>query len=196
MRSQDLIWQPAINSTSRASAIAMIDLMAWNADGTAHAWRMHRVPVPPVPRQRVGEQTVPGGWQADPFVGHPRCRCSWWAPTDHVAPWKSVWVDNLVRSGRLPFLLTAGGHNAGIVCGLVHPKRRYRIATRRLVDPHLAPGDQVESATRHEGAWWPVWQQWLAKRSSGARSSRQRWCCPQGHMAWSEDAPGQYIRQC
>ncbi len=87
---------------------------------------------------------------------------------DHVAPWKSVYkVDNLVRSDDLTFLLTAGGHNAGIVAGPVHPKRHYRMRTRRLADPHLAPEDWMEAAPKCDGSWWPAWQQWLAAHSSG-----------------------------
>ena len=82
--------------------------------------------------------------------------------TDHVAPWESVYeIDNLLRSDDFTFLLTSGGPNAGISAGPVHPKRRHRVRTRRLADPHLAPEDGMEAATLHEGSWWPAWRQWL-----------------------------------
>lgn len=61
-------------------------------------------------------------------------------------------TDNLLRSDVFTFLLTTGGHNAGIVCGPVHPKRGYRIRTRRLADPHLAPEDWLDAADHHQGA--------------------------------------------
>jgi polyhydroxyalkanoate synthase len=115
--------------------------------------------------------------------------------TDHVAPWKSVYkVDNLVRSDDLSFLLTSGGHNAGIVAGPVHPKRHYRLRTRRLADPHLAPEDWMQTAPKHEGSWWPAWRQWLVDHSSGTTKPPPMGAAAKGYRV-IEDAPGQYVRQ-
>ena len=50
--------------------------------------------------------------------------------TDHVAPWQSVYkARGLTRSPDYTFLLTSGGHNAGIVSGPAHPRRRHRVRT-------------------------------------------------------------------
>ena len=115
--------------------------------------------------------------------------------TDQVAPWKSVYkVDNLVRSDDFTFLLTSGGHNAGIVSGPVHPRRRHRVLTRRLSDPHLAPEDWLHAATLHEGSWWPTWQEWLAARS-GAKRKPPAMGAPSKGYEVIDDAPGQYVRQ-
>jgi len=99
-----------------------------------------------------------------------------------------------VRSDDFTFLLTSGGHNAGIICGPVHPKRHYRIKTRRLADPHLAPEDWMEASTKHEGSWWPAWQRWLAQRS-GAKVKAPTAGAPRKGYRVIEDAPGQYVRQ-
>jgi len=40
-------------------------------------------------------------------------------------------VDRLVSSDEVTLLLTNGGHNAGIVSDPSHPKRHYRMLTRR-----------------------------------------------------------------
>jgi polyhydroxyalkanoate synthase subunit PhaC len=196
LRAQDLIWQPLVENYVKGERAPMIDLMAWNADGTRMPARMHteylyrlyldnelarnRFPVKGQ-RIRLSDIRVPMF-----VVG---------TETDHVAPWKSVYkVDNLVRSDDFSFLLTSGGHNAGIVCGPVHPKRHYRLKTRRLVDPHLAPEDWVEEATKHEGSWWPAWQGWLAKRS-GAKTKPPPIGAPSKGYKPLEDAPGSYVRQ-
>ena len=196
LRSQDLVWQPIVNNYLKGQRDRMIDLMAWNADGTRMPWKMHseylyrlyldnelatnRFPVGGA-LVRLSDIRVPMF-----VVG---------TEADHVAPWKSVYkVDNLVRSDDFTFLLTAGGHNAGIVCGPVHPKRHYRIKTRRLADPHLAPDDWMQAATRHEGAWWPAWQQWLAAHSGG-RVKPPASGAPRKGYAVLGDAPGQYVRQ-
>jgi polyhydroxyalkanoate synthase len=196
LRSQDLVWQPLVNNYIKGQRDRMIDLMAWNADGTRMPWRMHteylyrlyldnelatnRFPVAGT-LVRLSDIRVPMF-----LVG---------TEADHVAPWKSVYkTDNLVRSDDFTFLLTAGGHNAGIICGPVHPKRHYRMKTRRLADPHLAPDEWFEEAPRSEGAWWPAWQRWLAEHSSGRVKPPAMGAAKQGYKVLDE-APGQYVRQ-
>ena len=66
--------------------------------------------------------------------------------TDHVAPWRSVYkVGKLVRSTDFTFCLTSGGHNAGIISGPQHPKRRHRVRTTkagaRLPSAETVPRD-------------------------------------------------------
>jgi polyhydroxyalkanoate synthase len=174
----------------------MIDLMAWNADGTRMPWRMHTEYLYRLyldnelatNRFPVGGRLVRlSDIQLPMFVVG--------TETDHVAPWRSVYkVDNLVRSDDFTFLLTSGGHNAGIVAGPVHPKRHYRLRTRRLADPHLAPEDWVAVAGQHAGSWWPSWQQWLVAHSSGKTKAPAMGAAAKGYRVM-EDAPGQYVRQ-
>jgi polyhydroxyalkanoate synthase len=196
LRSQDLLWQPIINQYLKGQRDRMIDLMAWNADGTRMPWRMHS--------EYLYRLYLDNELATNRFpVGGKLIRLSdinvpmfvVGTEADHVAPWKSVYkVDNLVRSDDLTFLLTAGGHNAGIVAGPVHPKRHYRIRTRRLADPHLAPEDWMEAATKHDGSWWPAWHRWLATHSSGQGKPPAMGAPSKGYRV-IEDAPGQYVRQ-
>ena len=51
--------------------------------------------------------------------------------TDHVAPWRSVYKIHLLNEGDITFVLTSGGHNAGIVSEPGHPHRHYRIGAVR-----------------------------------------------------------------
>jgi polyhydroxyalkanoate synthase len=196
LRAQDLLWQPMINNYLKGQRDKMIDLMAWNGDGTRMPWRMHseylyRLYLDnelatnrfPVSGQlvRLSDINVPMF-----VVG---------TEADHVAPWKSVYkVDNLVRSDDLTFLLTSSGHNAGIIAGPVHPKRHFRVRTRRLADPHLAPDDWLKAATKHEGSWWPAWQGWLAAHSSGTGKPPPIGAPRKGYRVLG-DAPGEYVLQ-
>ncbi len=196
LRAQDLLWQPIVDNYLKGERAPMIDLMAWNADGTRMPCRMHseylyrlyldnELATNRMPMEgkvvRLSDIRVPMF-----VVG---------TEADHVAPWKSVYkVDNLVRSDDFTFLLTAGGHNAGIVCGPVHPKRHYRIRTRRLVDPHLAPEEWFAEAEHRPGAWWPAWQEWLATRS-GPMTKPPSMGAPAKGFKPLEDAPGRYVRQ-
>ncbi|NRF67082.1 polyhydroxyalkanoic acid synthase [Aquincola sp. S2] len=196
LRAHDLLWQPIVDNYLKGQRTPMIDLMAWNADGTRMPWRMHSEYLYRLYMDnelatnrfavggriaRLSDITVPMF-----LVG---------TEADHVAPWKSVYkLDNLVRSDDFTFLLTAGGHNAGIVSGPVHPKRHYRIKTRRLADPHLAPQEWEEEAPLHAGSWWPAWQGWLAQHSSAKGKPPAMGAATKGYKV-IEDAPGQNVLQ-
>jgi polyhydroxyalkanoate synthase len=97
-----------------------------------------------------------------------------------------------VRSDDYTFLLTSGGHNAGIVSGPVHPKRKHRVRTRKLHDRHLAAEEWFATTAPKAGSWWPTWQQWLAQHS-GPRGA------PPAAGAASYpvigEAPGEYVLQ-
>jgi polyhydroxyalkanoate synthase len=196
LRAQDLFWQPMVDKYLKGERAPMIDLMAWNADGTRMPWKMHS--------EYLYRLFLDNELATNRFpIGGRLVRLSdirvpmfvVGTEADHVAPWKSVYkVDNLVRSDDFTFLLTAGGHNAGIVCGPVHPKRHYRIKTRRLADPHLAPDEWIEAATRHDGSWWPALQRWLAGHSGG-RARPPSLGAPRKGYRVVDDAPGQYVRQ-
>ena len=174
----------------------MIDLMAWNADGTRMPWRMHS--------EYLYRLYLDNELATNRFpVGGKLIRLSdirvpmfvVGTEADHVAPWKSVYkVDNLVRSDDFTFLLTAGGHNAGIVCGPVHPKRHYRMRDAPAGRP--APGARRldGGSARTEGSWWPAWQGWLAAHS-GAKAKPPALGAPRKGYPVVEDAPGQYVRQ-
>jgi len=196
LRAKDLFWQPLVNTYLKGKRDPMIDLMAWNADGTRMPWKMHS--------EYLYRLFLDNELATNRFpVGGRLVRLSdirvpmfvVGTESDHVAPWKSVYkVDNLVRSDDFTFLLTAGGHNAGIVCGPVNPRRHYRIKTRRLADPHLAPEDWMEAATKHDGSWWPALHRWLAQHSGG-RIKAPAMGAPRKGYRVVEDAPGQYVRQ-
>ena len=196
MRAQDLVWQPIVDQYLKGQRGAMIDLMAWNADGTRMPWRMHteylyRLYL----NNELATNRFPVGGQLIRLSDIKVPMFVVGTESDHVAPWKSVYkVDNLVRSDDLTFLLTASGHNAGIVCGPVNPKRHYRMKTRRLADPHLAPQDWMDAAPKYEGAWWPAWQQWLAAHSSARSKPPAMGNAAKGYGVL-EDAPGQFVRQ-
>src|SRR4029077_17974519 len=53
---------------------------------------------------------------------------------DHVAPWRSTYKIFLQVESDVTYLLTAGGHNAGVVSKPGHPGRAFRVATKRITD--------------------------------------------------------------
>ena len=197
LRAHDLLWQPAVNNYLKGRRDEMIDLMAWNADGTRMPARMHT-------------QYLYGLYLNDDLA-HDRFRIEGevvhlsdirvplfvvGTETDHVAPWQSVYkIDRHVRSDEVTFLLTSGGHNAGIVSGPVHPKRQHRVRTRRTGDPRLSAEAWLEATERRPGSWWPVWGGWLAAHSSPQRVAPPALGAPEAGLAPLADAPGEYVLQ-
>jgi polyhydroxyalkanoate synthase len=108
--------------------------------------------------------------------------------TDHVAPWRSAFKVHLLTDSEVTFLLTTGGHNAGVVSPPGHPRRSYRIATHAHDEPYVDPDIWQTTSPCHEGSWWPAWENWLSARSG------KRIKPPVPHTPLC-DAPGTYVLQ-
>jgi len=197
LRAHDLLWQPAVNAYLKGERAAMIDLMAWNADGTRMPAKMHTEYLYGLylnndlshDRFKVeGEVVHLSDIRVPMFVIG--------TETDHVAPWKSVYkVDRLVQSSEFTFLLTSGGHNAGIVSGPAHPKRRHRLRTRHAGEPRLTADRWLETTPVTPGSWWPAWGAWLLAHSEGGRVPPPPMGAPDKGYVPAADAPGEYVRQ-
>jgi len=196
LRSRDLMWGPAVEQYVRGQRPEVNDLMAWNADGTRMPARMHSEYLERLYLKNElakGEFTL-GGEQVDLKKVHlPMFVVG--TETDHVAPWHSVYkLRALTRSSDYTFLLTSGGHNAGIVSGPVHPRRRHRLITWSDPTTTLTPEEWHQRAPVHEGSWWPTWEKWLAEHSSARQlPARPVAATGEGNGAL-EDAPGSYVR--
>ena len=100
-----------------------------------------------------------------------------------------------VRCGLTPapldFVLTSGGHNAGIVSEPGHPRRRYRSLARPAGGPTLTPDEWLQAAPAHDGSWWPAWASWLAGLSGKPQAARPGRAAPRYPVL--ADAPGAYV---
>lgn len=193
LRSNDLIWSRVIHEYLLGQREPLNDLMAWNADATRLPYRMHTEYLRGLflhndlfeGRYRVDNRSIDLNDIRAPIFAVGTVR-------DHVAPWRSVYKISLLTDAEVTFLLTSGGHNAGIVSEPGHPHRNYQSATRPA---HAAYVDadtwQAATATR-DGSWWPTWQAWLAERSSG-RVTPPGLGAPSCGYPQLADAPGSYV---
>ena len=196
LRSRDLMWTPAVNQYMRGERPQINDLMAWNADGTRMPWRMHSEYLERLYLKNElaqGSFTLNGSQVELSRIGAPMFVVG--TETDHVAPWRSAYkIRGLTHSRDYTFLLTSGGHNAGIVSGPMHPRRRHRLLTWNDATATLTPDEWLKRAALHEGSWWPAWERWLADHSS-ARQKPARMPATTGiDAAALKDAPGTYVR--
>ena len=164
LRSNDLIYTPAIKSYMLGEAPPAFDLLYWNGDGT-------NLPA------KMAVEYLRGLCQNDGFakgdfkvfgkkvklsdVKIPLCAIA--CETDHIAHWRGSFNGiKQMGSKDKTFLLSQSGHIAGII----NPpsKDKYGHYTN---DAPVAgePEAWLKSATFTKGSWWPRWGAWLAGNS-------------------------------
>jgi polyhydroxyalkanoate synthase len=193
LRSNDLIWSRMVRTYLMGERETMTDLNAWNADATRLPYRQH---AEYLRRLFLDNDLADGRY---PAGGQPVALSDIRVPifsvgteSDHVAPWRSVYKCNLLTDTEVTFLLTSGGHNAGIVSEPGHAHRHYRVATKSADDRYVDPEVWLTTTPVSEGSWWPEWVAWLDARS-GARGTRPRMGAGAGPYAPLNDAPGSYV---
>src|ERR1700722_17528115 len=197
LRANDLLWTPAVNTYVKGNRDKINDLMACKADGTRMPWRMHTEYPKHLYLQNdlaAGRFEVNGAPVDLKTITLPMFLVG--TETDHVAPWRSVYkTRSLTRSSDFTFLLTSGGHNAGIISGRVHPKRRYRELTWKDPTTRMEPDQWFEAAALHQGSWWPAWATWLAGHSGPMDAAPPDLGNASKGYGIVGDAPGDYVRQ-
>ena len=195
LRARDLIWAPAIRDYLLGQRGDAFDLMAWNSDATRMPARMHSQYLRQMflnndlaeGRYHVGKRAIAMGDIRVPIfaVG---------TEDDHVAPWQSVYKLHLFADTEITFVLTSGGHNAGIVSEPGHPGRHFRIDTTPADAAFRDPEDWCTATDPQDGSWWPAFATWL-----GGQSGPPGPLPPLGTAAGAykarADAPGTYVCQ-
>jgi polyhydroxyalkanoate synthase len=195
LRSTDLVWSRNMREYLLGERRPMIDLMAWNADSTRMPYRMHSEYLR---RLYLSNDLAEGRFEVD---GSPVTISDIRAPIfcvgtvkDHVAPWRSVYKWNQLTDTEVTFVLTSGGHNAGIVSEPGHPGRSYQIATRGDRDFHIDANTWVQQTPERQGSWWVEWAAWMKQRS-GSETIPPAIGAPQKGLRELHEAPGTYVYQ-
>ncbi len=185
LRSNDLIYTPAIKSYMLGEAPPAFDLLYWNGDGTNLPAKMAIEYLRGLCQNdgfARGEFQVFGRPVSLADVQLPLCAIA--CETDHIAPWKASF--NGIRqmgSKDKTFILSESGHIAGII----NPpaKDKYGHYTN---DAPVAgdPEAWLKGATFHKGSWWPRWADWLARQSGPMIPARK----PADSLG---PAPGTYV---
>ncbi|WP_454887518.1 PHA/PHB synthase family protein [Sphingomonas oryzagri] len=193
LRSNDLVWSRILTTYLMGEREPMNDLMAWNADGTRMPYAMHSQYLR---RLFLNDDLAEGRYQVG---GHPIALSALRMPIfmvgterDHVAPWRSVHKLHMLTGAEVTFVLTSGGHNAGIVSEPGHPHRHYRIATRAEDGPASSPEDWAATAEPREGSWWLAWGEWLGEHSGDPVAPPAPGAPDKGYPPLA-DAPGSYV---
>ena len=191
LRSNDLVWSRLSHDYLLGERSPPSDLMSWNADATRLPYRMHSEYL----RQLfLNNDLAEGRYHVD---GRNIALSDIHAPMfvvgtlrDHVAPWRSVYKIHYQVDSDVTFLLTSGGHNAGVVAPPGEPGHTYQVMTKAADAPYIGRDEWQAQAPHFEGSWWPEWTRWLLARSGDL-------CEPPrmglGNVAHLPDAPGDYV---
>jgi polyhydroxyalkanoate synthase len=195
LQSNDLIWSRIVHDYLLGERAPMIDLMAWNADTTRMPYRMHSEYLR---RLFLNNDLACGRYAVD---GRPISIRNIRAPLfvvsterDHIAPWHSVYKIHNLSDTEITFVLTSGGHNAGIVSEPGHAHRHFRIYHTWADDLRVSPDEWLATTTSQEGSWWPTWTDWLKAHSSPKRVVPPV-AGPDPREEALADAPGTYVLQ-
>ena len=196
LRSADLVWSRYIHEYLMGERPEMFDLMAWNADATRLPYRMHSEYLR---KLYLGNELAAGQYYMD---GAPVTLDTIDVPlfcvsttSDHIAPWQSVYKLHLLTQPSVTFVLTSGGHNAGIVSEPGHKGRSFHIHTTTAEDPYVPPETWETLAEAREGSWWPALVDWLDARSSTEETAPPTLGTGTGDYRPREPAPGTYVFQ-
>ncbi|MEM6636676.1 MAG: class I poly(R)-hydroxyalkanoic acid synthase [Pseudomonadota bacterium] len=188
LRSNDLIYSPAIRNYLLGKSPPAFDLLYWNGDSTNLPATMTveylRALCQANELAREG-YTVLGTTVRIADVKVPVCAIA--CETDHIAAWKTSFEGvRQMGSRSKTFILSESGHIAGIVNPPSKKKYGHYTSDAKLTSAN----DWLENAVRHDGSWWPRWEKWLRSRSGNKVPSRQPGSADFPTLA---AAPGTYV---
>ncbi|MCV2487772.1 alpha/beta fold hydrolase [Geodermatophilus sp. YIM 151500] len=164
LRANDLIFNYVVSNWLMGQDPPAFDILAWNADSTRMPAAMHSFYL----RNLYVENKLAAGTLE--IAGKVVDLGAIKAPTyvvaainDHIVPWQSSYRTTGLVSGPVRFVLSSGGHIAGIV-NPPGPKAWYEAAPGDATPPADAAAWRA-GAERRTGSWWEDWSRWSDEHS-------------------------------
>ena len=190
LRSNDLIYSPAIKSYMMGEAPPSFDLLFWNGDGSNLPGKMalqylrHLCQNNQFAKNQLkmfGE--ILGASDIETPVFAVSCE------TDHIASWEDSFrgLHNF-SSKEKTFVLSEAGHVAGIVNAPGRGKYGYYFSK----DDFKNPENWKQCADFKKESWWPFWAKWLGGRSKDLVKARTPGTLDDVDLG---NAPGSYVHQ-
>jgi polyhydroxyalkanoate synthase len=161
LRANDLIFNYVVSNWLMGEDPPAFDILAWNSDSTRmpaamHTFYLHhlylRNELAKGEMELAGQQLSLSDVKSDTYVVG--------AVNDHIVPWHASYETTRLLGGSVRYVLSSGGHIAGIV-NPPGPKAWYQASAQTP-----ASADEWHaSATKHSGSWWEDWTKWSEKRA-------------------------------
>ena len=191
LRANDLIWRYVVDSYLKGATPDAFDLLYWDSDsvslpGPMYCWYTRNTYLEnnikdpgkttqcgvPVDLSKI---TVPVYLLA--------------SREDHIVPWKSAFRSKDLIGGEARFVLAASGHVAGVINPPARNKRSHWLNDDLQSDPQ----GWYDAAQEQPGSWWPDWDAWMKRHSSGSVPAPTQPGNEQYPLI--EPAPGRYVKQ-
>jgi polyhydroxyalkanoate synthase subunit PhaC len=189
LRANDLIFNYVVSNWLLGQDPPAFDILAWNADSTRmpaamHAFYLRNFYVEN--KLAAGRLEIAGRTIDLSAIKSPTYVVS--AINDHIVPWQSSYKTVGLVSGPVRFLLSSGGHIAGIV-NPPGPKAWYEVAEVESLPRDAETWRGI--AERRSGSWWEDWARWSDEHAGPMQSPP-----PMGSRAHPVlgDGPGSYVR--
>ncbi|MFK7939421.1 MAG: PHA/PHB synthase family protein [Roseovarius sp.] len=190
LRSNDLIYRPAIKSYMMGEAPPAFDLLFWNGDGANLPGKMAMDYLRGLCQRN---EFADGGFEicgerlhlSDVTVPIMAITCE----TDHIAAWKDCYRGfQQTKSRDKTFIVSESGHIAGIV----NPPSKNKYGFYYNDDLSGDADAWLAGATEQAGSWWPAWEAWIKPRSGKMVNARTPGDANNKPIA---PAPGSYVRK-
>ena len=191
LRANDLIWRYVVDSYMKGAPADAFDLLYWDSDsvslpGPMYCWYTRNTYL----ENRIKE---PGATtQCGERVDLSKAKIPLYllaSREDHIVPWQSAYRSKGLIGKDPRFVLAASGHVAGVINPPARNKRSYWTHD----DLNGDAADWLEKAEEKPGSWWPDWDAWMKRHSSGTVRAPSR----PGNARYQvvEPAPGRYVKQ-
>jgi polyhydroxyalkanoate synthase len=163
LRANDLLWNYVVHNYLLGKQPPAFDLLYWNSDGTRVPGKVHSFLV----REFFLNNKLmqPNGIQVKGLgmdlglIETPTFTVA--ATGDHIVAWEGAFLMRALVGGPVRFILTSGGHIAGIINPPATSRREYWTNESETSDPQ----EWLKGARKHKGSWWAEWIAWLQERS-------------------------------
>lgn len=188
LRANDLLWNYVVHNYLLGKQPPKFDLLFWNSDGTrvpgkVHSFLVREFFLKNKLKEPNGIQVKGAGIDLDKITTPTYCVA---AMGDHIVPWEGTFMMRELHGGSVRFILTSGGHIAGIINPPDTSRREYWTNESETNEPD----EWIQNAKKHKGSWWVDWIPWLQERSRDRVSPP-----PMGTEEYPPvmDAPGSYV---
>ncbi len=187
LRSNDLIYGPAVKSYLMGKKPPPFDLLYWNSDSTNLPAKMALEYLEKFYKNNdfsKGKLEVLGEKVNLEQISQPIIVIGTF--NDHIAPWKSSFNGLSKTSGEKVFILAGSGHIAGIINPEHSNKYEYWINNEN----YSTPEKWFNSSINKNGSWWNEWYEWkkqfLAEKIISTKMIG---------ITEIEPAPGRYVKK-
>ena len=187
LRSNDLIYGPAVKSYLMGKKPPPFDLLYWNSDSTNLPGKMALEYLEKFYKNNdfsKGKLEVLGEKVNLEQISQPIMVIGTF--NDHIAPWKSSFNGLSKTSGEKVFILAGSGHIAGII----NPEHSNKYGYWMNNENYTTPEKWFNSSINKNGSWWNEWYEWkkqfLAEKIISTKMIG---------ITEIEPAPGRYVKK-